>query len=264
MESALEEIEFLALSSNRVEVLELLAAERYTRAELARETGASQATLGRILGDFGDRSWIVREGSEYTATATGKLVAAGFTDLLEIVDAERKLRNIVSYLPVDALTFDVRRLAHATITTPSRTRPNAPLQRLLELLGDADSVRTVSHAFNEQTLTVVEERTAANDQSFTGVFSRPAIDALADEPDLRRRLETLLEAEEATVGVVAEVPLAVMTVDDVVYLLLRDEQGILRASVDTADPDVRAWADTVIDDYLADATLLEVDAIDSD
>ncbi len=171
-DASLEEIEFLSLSSNRVAVLGLLATGSYTRTELAAETGASQATLGRVLSDFAERSWITRAGSEYTATATGQLVAAGFEDLQRILETERKLRGIVEYLPAAAFDFDIRRLSDATITLPTQTRPNAPLQRLLSLLQDGDSVRAVSHAFNEQSLTVVRERTAAGEQTFEGVFFR--------------------------------------------------------------------------------------------
>ncbi|QSX00089.1 helix-turn-helix transcriptional regulator [Haloterrigena alkaliphila] len=254
MESALEEIEFLALSENRVEVLRLLSERPHSRNELAAATGASQATLGRILSDFRDRSWIRRAGSEYLATATGELVAAGVTDLREIVETERRLRGVVDYLPADSMGFDLRRLADARITTPSQTRPNAPLSRLLELLEDTASVRTVSHAFNEQTLTVVRERTTTGEATFEGVFSRSAIDALADDAELRDSLESLVASDAASIRVREEsVPLAVMLLDDVVYLLLRDEQGVLRASIDTDDEAVRAWAAETIDDYWADA-----------
>ncbi|ELY47616.1 helix-turn-helix transcriptional regulator [Natronorubrum sulfidifaciens] len=260
MESELEEIEFLALSANRVDVLRLLAERAHTRNELASETGASQATLGRILGDFQERSWIRRTGSEYSATATGTLVASGFTELQEIIGTERRLRDVVDYLPADAMAFDLKRLADATITTPSQTRPNAPLSRLLGLLEDATDVQTLSHAFNEQTITVVQERTTTGAQTFNGVFSRRAIEALAADPELRGRLETLLETDAASIRVQdGDVPLAVMLLDDVVYLLLRDDDGVLRASIDTDDETVRAWAQTTIDDYWADATPLSLE-----
>ncbi|MEY7848719.1 helix-turn-helix transcriptional regulator [Natrarchaeobius sp. A-rgal3] len=262
MESSLEEIEFLALSANRVDVLRLLSEGRYTRRELSETTGASQATLGRILGDFDERSWVRRDGSEYVATATGRLVSAGFTDLQEIVETERTLRDIVDFLPTESLSFDLRRLSNATITTPSQTRPNAPLQRLLELLEEAEDVRTVSHAFNEQTLSIVRERTKAGEQTFEGVFSRRAIEALTDESELRRRLESLLEADRAAVRITDDdVPLAVMIVDDVVYLLLRDAQGILRASVDVDDDHVRSWAKETIADYWEESTRLEPESL---
>jgi len=243
-------------------VLGLLAEGRHTRNELATATGASQATLGRILGDFKDRSWIRHDGSEYVATATGRLVAEGFTDLQEILETEGKLRDIVDYLPTHAMDFDLRRLSDATITVPSATRPNAPLSRLLDFIRDGDDVRTFSHTFNGQTLRVVQERVTAGDQRFSGVFGRNAIDALADESELRNQLEALLAAEDAEIRVREEgVPIAIMIVDDVVYLLLRDENGILRASVDTEDAAVRSWAEDSLDHYWRTATPLEAETL---
>jgi predicted transcriptional regulator len=262
MESALAEIEFLALSSNRVEVLRSLATERRTRRELAAATGASQATLGRILSDFEDRSWIRREGGEYVATATGRLVAEGFTDLLEILETEAELRDVVRYLPTHAMDFDLRRLGDATVTAPSQTRPNAPVQRVLDLLDDADEIRVFSHAFNEQSLGVVRERTAAGDATFRGVFSRRAIDALADDSGLREQLAALLETDGAEIRVREEaIPLAVTVAGEAVHLLLRDESGVLQASVDTDDPAVRSWAQDTFDHHWRAGTPLDAEAL---
>lgn len=258
MESALEEIEFLALSSNRVEVLRLLSEGPQTRSGLATDTGASQATLGRILGDFEERSWVRREGGEYVATATGRLVSKGFTDLLEILETEGELRDIVRYLPTQAMEFDLRHLADATITVPSETRPNAPVQRVLELLDDADEVRAFSHAFNEQSLTLIQERTTAGEQTFEAVLSRNAVTALAEDSTLRRRLESLLDAEGAEIRAREDdIPLAVTIVDDVVHVLVRDENGVLRASVDTDDETVRSWAHDTFEEYWRTASPLD-------
>lgn len=250
MESALAEMEFLALSANRVDVLRLVSESAHTRGELATETGASQATLGRIIEDFEKRSWIRREGGAYVATATGGIVADGVTDLLDILETERDLRGIVRYLPSEALDFDLRHLADATITTPSQTRPNAPLQRLLDLLRDAEDVRTFSHAFNDQTLQIVQERVSAGEQSFEGVFAPDAIEALADDDQLGRRLRQLLREPNAAVRLrPAGVPTAVMLADDVVLLLLRDDDGVLRAALETTNPAVRDWAERTFETY---------------
>ncbi|SNZ05783.1 Predicted transcriptional regulator, contains HTH domain [Natronoarchaeum philippinense] len=260
MESALEEIEFLALSSNRVEVLGHLASGRHTRTELADATGASQATLGRILGDFEDRSWVRREEGQYVATATGRLVAEGFTDLLDILETESELRDIVRYLPTHAMDFDLQHLADATITVPSQTRPNAPVQRLLDLERSADEIRAFSHAFNEQSLAVIEDRVTAGEQTFRVVLSQSAVDALAGSADLRQRLASLLDADDAAVRVREDgIPLAVTIADDVVHLLLRDENGVLQASVDTDDAAVRSWAHDTFDHYWRAATPLSVE-----
>jgi predicted transcriptional regulator len=264
MESALSEIEFLALSANRVSVLRLLATGPQTRSELAEATGASQATLGRILTDFEARSWCRTEDGAYVATATGRLVSDGFTDLLDILDIEGDLRGIVRYLPTDAMDFDLRHLADAQITVPSQVRPNAPVQRLLELLRGADDVRAFSHAFNEQSLSVVEDGVANDGQTFSGVFSRSAIDALTDDPQLRRRFQSLLEADGVRVRVRdKEIPLAVSMADDVVHLLVRDQNGVLQASVDTDDDTVRAWATDTFERYWEAATPLDADELSS-
>ncbi|MFC7157301.1 helix-turn-helix transcriptional regulator [Halomarina halobia] len=259
MESTLEEIEFLALSRNRVDVLALLAERPRTRRELVELTGASQPTLGRILGDFEDRAWVVREGGEYAVTATGRLVATGFGDLIEIMETERRLRTIVRWLPTDALTFDLRHLSAATITVPSQVRPNAPVTRALDLLRDAAEVSIFSYAFNEQSLDVVRERTATGEQRFRGVFSASAIDALADDDQLRRRLRDLLTSEGAEIRITdEEIPLAATVADGSVHLFLRDGSGVLRASIDTDDATVRSWAEESFERYWRTATPLDL------
>jgi predicted transcriptional regulator len=262
MESALSEIEFLALSSNRVAVLRRLARARHTRGDLATATGASQATLGRILRDFEDRSWIRRVDGGYVATATGELVADGFLDLLEIMETEAELRGVVRYLPTDAIDFDLRHFDDATITVPSGTKPNAPVSRVLDLLRDAGEIRAFSHAFNEGSLTVIEERVTDGDSTFEGVFSRRALDAVADDAGLRRRLASLLDAPGASVRVrETEVPVAVTVADGVVHVLLRDENGVLRASIDSDDPVVRAWAHDTFDRYWNAASPVDGDEL---
>jgi predicted transcriptional regulator len=254
MESALSEIEFIALSPNRVAVLRRLAQERHTRTDLAVATGASQATLGRILRDFEERSWIRRVDGGYVTTATGELVAEGFFDLLDVVELEGDLRPIVRYLPADELGFDLRRLDDATITVPSGTKPNAPVKRVLDFLRTAADVRVFSHAFNEGSLRVIEERVSSGEMTFEGVFSRSALDAVADEAGLRRRLGSLLDAPTARVRVRdGAIPLAVTVADGVVHMLLRDENGILQASIDTDDATVSGWARETFDAYWAAA-----------
>jgi predicted transcriptional regulator len=262
MESALEEIEFLALSPNRVEVLRELAQGRRTRATLESETGASQATLGRILEDFTDRSWVRKEGSEYVSTATGRLVAEGFTDLLEILDTEGELRPIVRYLPTHAMDFDLRRLADARITVPSETRPTAPVQRVLDLIRDAEDVRVFSHAFNEGSLSVITDRVAAGDQSFKGVFPEHALDALAADETLQDRFSRLVETDGAAVRSRSEgIPLAVTIADETVHMLLRDENDVLQAALDTDDDAVRAWAHDTFDHYWRSGNPIEPDTL---
>jgi predicted transcriptional regulator len=250
MEAPLEEIEFLARSTNRVEVLQLLASGPRTRQDLAAATGASQATLGRILEDFAERSWVNREGSEYVATATGELVADGVEELVSVLETEAKLRDVVAYLPAAELGFDLRRLADATVTVPSRTRPSAPLQRVVDAMEGAKTLRAFSHTLNEQSLATARERVAAGEQTFEAVLSTDAIEALADDEGLWAELRALAGSDDAEIRVRrAAVPLSVTVADGTVYLLVRDEGGILRASLHTDDPAIREWAEETFSEY---------------
>ena len=263
MEAALEEIEFLALSANRVKVLDVLAEGTKTRRELAEVTDASQPTIGRILRDFEEREWITRDGDGYRATVTGQFVAKGFTDLLDIVETERKLRDLVKWLPTGTMEFDLRRLRTATITLPSQVRPSAPVRRVTDLIHQSDRVEIVSHAFNEQSLDAIRRETIEGSQTFEGVFSADAIDAIAGDSTLRQRLRELVASERAEIRICDEdVPLAVTITDDVVHLLLRDEDGVLQAALDTDDPEVLSWARESHERYWGRSAPLDADALE--
>lgn len=263
MDRALEEIEFLALSENRVETLDALRNGPYTRSELEEITGASQPTLGRILRDFEDRRWVEPVDGGYEATATGRIVAGGITDLREIVETELTLREVVDWLPTEEMAFDLRRLRDASITTPSRTRPIAPIRQVSDALGGATHVRVVSHAFNERTLEAVRRETVEAGGTFEGVFSAGAIADLAHDRTLRDRLEELADAETATIRVYeGEIPLAVTVTDQDVHLLLRDEDGLLQAALATDDEVVHSWALDVHDRYWKASEPLDLAAFD--
>jgi predicted transcriptional regulator len=243
MEAPLEEIEFLARSQNRVEVLRLVATEPQTRQDLAAATGASQATLGRILEDFADRSWVSQEGRRYAATATGELVADGIGGLISVLETEQKLRPVVAYLPTAEFGFDLRHLADATVTVPTRTRPSAPLQRVRAAVEGADTLRAFSHTLNEQTLSTVCEQVTDEAYTFEAVLSRSALDALAADATLWSQVRALGRRSNATIRVSqSELPVAALVADGTVSLLVRDEHGVLRASLSTESAVVREWA----------------------
>ena len=242
MNRVLDDIEFLARSANRVDVLRLVADRTYTRTELATATDASQPTLGRILRDFEQRRWINRSPEGYAATATGRLVADGLGELYESLETEHTLRELVAWLPTEELGFDLRRLQDATVTVPTQTRPGAPVGRVIELIDDAEQVTVLSHAFNDRTLAAVADWVAAGGQ-FEGVFSASAITPVTDDAALAGQLRRLIDADAATVHIYdGPVPLAITITDSVVSLLVRDDSGRLQAALDTDDPDVLSWA----------------------
>lgn len=262
MDPVLDEIEFLARSANRVDVLRLLADGPHTRRELAAETGASQPTVGRVLRDFEERNWIRRTEAGYESTATGRLVADGMGELYERVATERELRELVDWLPTEELGFDLRELREATVTVPSQTRPGAPVGRVIDLVRNAESVTVLSHAFNDRTLEAVTDWVDSGGR-FEAVFSADAIEPVADDAVLADRFRRLVGAETATIRIYdGSVPLAVTLIDDTVSLLLRDDSGRLQAALDTDAPAVADWAREVYSRYRKESRPLPGELLD--
>ncbi|XVH31973.1 helix-turn-helix transcriptional regulator [Haloferacaceae archaeon DSL9] len=250
MDAPLEEIEFLALSANRVRVLEALTEESHTRRDLEELTGASQPTLARILNDFSERHWVEQTGHTYAATPLGTLVADGFTNLVEIMETEQSLRSVVQWLPAAEIDLDLRHFADATITTPSQTQPSAPIRRAVSLSRHASTHRILSYVFNRETLEATWEATVEGSQTFRAVFTPGVIETTRADPTSWERFLDLLACERASVRVSdAEVPYAMGIADETVFFILRDDGGLLRAVVETADEPVFQWATETLDRY---------------
>ena len=250
MPDPLAEVEFLARSANRIEILATLSADAYTRRELGEAVDASQPTIGRVLNDLSARSWVDYDGERYAATPTGAYVAAGITDLRDRVATEMRLREVIDYFPADAVDIELDAFADARITTPSVPRPNAPIERMTGLLRETSHTSLVSYAFNSDKLELLHDRAVDGALTVRGVFAREAIDAIAADPTLRGMLRDVLDASGVEIRATDDsVPFAVEVTDERTHFLLRDADGVVRASLDTDDDRVRAWAEEMLDRY---------------
>jgi predicted transcriptional regulator len=262
MPEPLAEVEFLARSVNRIEILATLSADAYTRRELGEAVDASQPTIGRVLNDLSARSWIDYDGERYEATATGAYVAAGITDLRDRLATETRLREVIDYFPFDAVDVGLDALADARITTPSAPRPNAPIERMTELLRETSHTSLVSYAFNRDKLAFLRDRAVDGDLTARGVFTTEAIDPIAADPTLRGMLRDVLDAPGVEMRVTDEfVPFAVEVTDERTHFLLRDADGVVRAALDTENERVRAWAEETLDRYWTAAEPLTSDRL---
>ncbi|WP_410764536.1 helix-turn-helix transcriptional regulator [Haloferax sp. DFSO60] len=264
MAEPLEEIEFLARSPNRIRVLEALADEPHSRRDLQSKTAASQPTLARILSDFEERQWVEKGGSQYEATPLGELVADGFTDLISIVETETRLRGIAEWLPTDQLDMDLRRFDDARITRPTRTDPSGPLKRALDLSARAETQCIVSYVINYEMLETLSEAAVEGSQSFRAVIAPETIEMVRGDDTSWTRFEQLVGADAADFRVTDEpIPFAMGVADETVYFFLRDEDGILRALLESDDDDVRSQAMQTVESYWDDGRAIDPSVFDS-
>ncbi|WP_276248682.1 winged helix-turn-helix domain-containing protein [Haladaptatus sp. YSMS36] len=257
MAQSLDEIEFLARSENRVHVLALLSTESHTRRELEAETGASQATLGRILDGFSERGWVEKRDASYEATAIGSWVANRFRALQQAVSVGEELSEFAPWLPTQVEGFDVSWLEAASSITPTPTEPHAPMDRVEAALRAGQRVRVLSYAYNRHCLDANVTAVHDRDQRYEGVYTDAAITSLCDVSARAQKFETLLENDRATVRVFdGEIPCSIDVIDETVHVIVRDDSGIVRAVVESTSQPLREWAIDLFERYRRDSTPL--------
>jgi len=250
-----KEVEFLARSQHRVDVLEQLVGRPRRRAELREVTGASGPTIGRILGDFESRGWVTREGPVYALTGPGAFVAERFGGLLDQLATEQRLRDVWRWLPGELDGFSLDLVADATVTAAEPGDPYAPANHCGRLFRRAESLRgfdaglTAPHHFAELYQRIV-------DGMATEIILPPAVSRRigATYPE---EAERVLRSDSLTLWWNDDLPLYRLTIfDDHVGIGGYDaDSGVMQVYVETDVPAARAWAESTFEAYRSSARL---------
>lgn len=255
MTDAIDDVEFLARSQNRIAVLDSLRQEGATRATLQDRLDLDRVTLGRILTAFEDREWVETDGDEYVTTFLGVLVADRFDAFRSFMATARDLRALVGAVPLDSLGFPVDRLADATVTTAGEGDPYAPVRRFMECVRDSESLSgydttTIAPIYVEE---IREEILGGMTTEI--VYLPPVIDQIVS--DYREAVGGAVESGHLTLWVADDLPCGLAIFDDRVAVgAYDDETGMLAVLVETGDPDVREWALESFESVREDATSL--------
>ncbi|ELZ26130.1 transcriptional regulator [Halogeometricum pallidum JCM 14848] len=260
MNTPLDEIEFLARSDHRVEVLNALAERPCDRTDLRAATGASSPTMGRILTDFEDRRWIDRDGRTYVLTRLGEFVTGRFTELREAMATERKLRDVVPWLPCEMDGFTVDMFADATVSYPGPGYPYEPVERVTQLIENAESMRGFGTTIVKSSNLEAACRAIIDGMEFEFIYSPGVLETIiAWDP------EKVAEADacgNCTTFVHDSLPdsdwCGLGIYDDRVGICCHDlDTGMLTAVVDTDSPAALAWATSVYERYRNEARRID-------
>jgi predicted transcriptional regulator len=260
MDSAIEDVEFIARSDHRVGVLETPTGGRHDRAELRAATGASSPTTGRILTDFDERRWIVRDGPTYELTQLGEFVADRFLSLRDAVETERTLRDARQWLPREMEGFSVDLFADAVVSYPGPGYPYEPVERLSQLIEGADRMRgfdsIVYKSVNNETVCAA----VLEGMELEFVYSPTALEGtFAWNPE---RVSEAAACENCTVYVHDALPdgdrCGLGIVDDRAGICCHDpDTGALTAIIDTDAPAAREWAISTFERVRQEAKIVE-------
>lgn len=256
MDSSLNEIEFLARSEHRTKTLDVLVERPRDRDELRTVTGASSATIGRIIGDFADRRWLTRTGRTYELTPLGEFVAERFAEVRNGMDTERKLRDVWQWLPREMEGFSVSLFADAMVSYPGPGYPYEPVERVTQLIEGTSAMRgfgtTVFKSINNETVC----RCVDDGMRYEYIYSPDVLRATVEWNP--RRVFEAASREHCIVLLHDDLPdedrCGLGIFDDRIGICCHDaETGALRAIIDTDAPEAREWAVSVFDRHRADA-----------
>lgn len=260
MNMPLDDIGFLARSDHRVGVLEALADRPCDRDDLRTATGASSPTMGRILADFEERRWIARDGRTYELTALGEFVTDRFGELREAMETERKLRDVVPWLPREMEGFTVDLFADATVSYPGPGYPYQPVERVTRLIEGTGSMRGFGTTVVKSGNLEAACQAIIDGMEFEFIYSPGVLETITAwdpgkiaEADACENCTTLLhdslpDGDWCGLGIY----------DDRVGICCHDvETGMLKAVVDTDSREALSWAESVYERYRREARPLD-------
>ncbi|WP_255195050.1 helix-turn-helix transcriptional regulator [Halorarius litoreus] len=256
MDDALDDIRFLADSEHRAVVMSALADGPRSRADLRDVTGASSATVGRMLQAFEERGWLVRNGHEYALTALGSFVARSFDGLHRDMAAARDLHELLPGVPLDDIGIGVEQLADARVTRATHENPFAVVSRVREIELTTDAGLSLTDFFPEPCIDGRYEAVVEGDQTFEAVFA-PVVIEKAMASDAAEKFAAIVAADRSDVYVY-EGPIEhpVMFHDGLACLIVRNDQNITEGLIETTDETVVEWVKDVFERHRATARRL--------
>lgn len=258
MNTALDEIEFLARSPNRIRVLDALTAEPIERYDIEDATGVSRATLGRILDDFEERGWVTREGRQYETTHVGNYVAREFTGLVERFEPVPALNQVGQWFPQEGFGFDLGCLTGVEIIRSSKSDALAPTTHIAKRLRTADRARVITYSVLPDVMEVCWRGTVNGSLEFESVLDRGALGSFGTDPELVNQAQEMFESGQAEIfWYEGTIPSTVFIIDDVVLLCLSGGEGAPHAVIETDNETVRSWAESTIDTYCREGERLD-------
>lgn len=253
-DSPIGDIAYLARSEHRVQTLIALTDRPRSRSELCELTGVSSSTIRRTLSEFEDRVWVQKEGYKYVATRLGETIADGMQELVDLVEAERKLRTVWEWLPDEMTGLPTETWSDITVTLPEPDAPYRPVHRFESLLQRTNEVR------------YLRPEVALMEPCFDALL--PLLDAgvdmtLIDRPSCHayfirtypERTAAMKKRDNFTVLEHEGLPRCGIGLleNRVTISCYEQDSGSVQALIETDVPGVREWAESVFGSYEGDA-----------
>lgn len=259
METPLEDVRFLADSENRVTAMAELAEGPRTRSELRDATGASKATISRLLRAVEDRGWVVLTGEQYRLTELGAYVADAFGEFYGRMTTANDLQSLLPSLPLERLGLDIGAFTGVKVTISSTADPLAAMVRLRELELRSLESRGLSSLFPEPCIDARHAAVVNGPQRLETIVS-PAVVEAALSSEFGHKFVELVGSDQCDFYVYTGTiePLGAINDGTVCLAVIHGERLAL---VETPNPAVVGAFSDAFEEYKGLATPLTTDVL---
>ena len=259
-----EPIAYLSRSENRLEILEALTETipkpgldppGYEPRELRTLTGASEATVSRVLTEFQERGWAERNPrGEYTATPLGQSMAIEFTPLLGSMAAIQNLGDAVGLLPLNELSVRLQHFEDATVVRPEGPSTLETSRYLLEHTDESSTMYSLGYiAVTQDAMDLTTEQTVSGELDPVYVQARSVREYRQTSPDqseYRKQVRSQMEAGAELYTYDGHVPCNLWVFDETVVIENSQVDGIQNGiMIESRNETVRGWALQMFDRY---------------
>lgn len=261
-DAVVEDMAYLSRSSNRLQILDAIAAAARTPRDIVDEIGVPRSTLRRILTELEERGWADRTNDgEYVLTGTGQHVAAETSRYVGALQAIDELGDAATWLPNDELAIGLQHFREAIVRGLEPNDVVGADTRLLDLLGDADEFYCLTNTAG----TVGLEKRMMDAFTDGGVTVENVItpDELAiyrRDPERAARWKEYVEAGADVYLYDGDIPCNLVVIDETVFLGDRRLESV--GLIECTDESVRSWAVRIHESHREDAERIEPMAFD--
>lgn len=235
-------VERAVRSPARVRILRAAADGPVTAGALADRLDVCRRTVVRNLDALTEAGWLAAGPDGHELTPPGELFAGGLFDALADAGTALELRPFYEEFPA-GVDLPASVLTDATVTTAEPYAPLRPVERALDLIADADRIRTIAPVMTERYNEAYADAIASGSRVET-VLTPAVLSALrASTPDL----DSALAPDSVSVHVATD-PLGFgLMIADGTSAVGAYDSGSLRALAESDRPAAVEWAESAFE-----------------
>lgn len=259
MDETVATIERIVRSPHRVRILRQLSLEPTTFEGLNGDLAAASRTTKRALELLKAEGWVSESASEYRLTPVGTVFANCVLSCLNEAETILTLKPFLEQISPNQEYIDVELLLESNIevVTQQLGTPYAPIERTIELLSSATTIRTLAPVIASVYADQYYRLITASGTNATTVLTPEVADYIRTESTTE--MNHVLDTGNVEAFVCEnDLPFGLLIVDDSVAMGAYDEYGTMRVLLVSDSVTVREWAMSTFERYKENSTSFEL------